>query len=78
MSDLQAGNVAGGGSNSVLMLEGSVVPALSMDTSSGENYLALSVPPHGEMVVVSAPDSEYFLVSLLLCHIYTCRLNYPY
>ncbi|KAJ9584382.1 hypothetical protein L9F63_021276, partial [Diploptera punctata] len=52
MSDLQAGSVAGTGNNSVLMLEGS----LGMDTSPGENYLALSVPS-GDMVVVSAPDS---------------------
>ncbi|XP_069676263.1 E3 ubiquitin-protein ligase Ubr3 isoform X3 [Periplaneta americana] len=56
MSDLPVSSSTGGGTTSVLMLEGSSIPALGMDSSSGENYhLALSVP-HGEMVVVSSPD----------------------
>lgn len=62
MSDLPVSSSTGGGTTSVLMLEGSSIPALGMDSSSGENYhLALSVP-HGEMVVVSSPDSEYIIV----------------
>ena len=53
------GNATVGGTGSMLMLEATSVPALSMDTSSGENYhLALSVP-QGEVVVVSSADSEY-------------------
>lgn len=60
ISELAAvGNAAVGGTGSMLMLEATSVPALSMDTSSGENYhLALSVP-QGEVVVVSSADSEY-------------------
>lgn len=60
ISELAAvGNATVGGTGSMLMLEATSVPALSMDTSSGENYhLALSVP-QGEMVVVSSADSEY-------------------
>jgi hypothetical protein len=60
LSELVAVNSATvGGTGSMLMLEAASVPALSMDTSSGENYhLALSVP-QGEVVVVSSADSEY-------------------
>lgn len=60
ISELVAVNSATvGGTGSMLMLEAASVPALSMDTSSGENYhLALSVP-QGEVVVVSSADSEY-------------------
>ena len=60
ISELAAvSSATSGGPGSMLMLEASSVPALSMDTSSGENYhLALSVP-QGEVVVVSSADSEY-------------------
>lgn len=60
ISELAAvGNATVGATGSMLMLEATSVPALSMDTSSGENYhLALSVP-QGEVVVVSSTDSEY-------------------
>jgi hypothetical protein len=58
ISELPVSSAAVGGTGSVLMLEGTSVPALGMDPSSGENYLALTVP-HGEVVVVSSPDSEY-------------------
>jgi hypothetical protein len=60
ISELAAvSNATVGGTGSMLMLEATSVPALSMDTSSGENYhLALSVP-QGEVVMVSSADSEY-------------------
>jgi hypothetical protein len=57
ISELSAGSAMAGAS-SVLMLEGMSVPALGMDSSYGENSLALTIPQR-DMVVVSSPDSEY-------------------
>jgi hypothetical protein len=58
ISELPAGSATTGGASSVLMLEGVSVPALSMDSSYGENSLALTVPQR-DMAVVSSSDSEY-------------------
>jgi hypothetical protein len=58
ISELPAGGAMAGGASSVLMLEGVSVPVLGMDSSYGENSLALTVPQR-DMVVVSSPDSEY-------------------
>jgi hypothetical protein len=62
ISELPAGSSAVGGTSTVLMLEGTSVPALGMDPSYGENSLALTVPQR-DVVVVSSPDSEY-----TVCH----------
>lgn len=56
ISELPASSSTVGGTSSVLMLEGTSVPALSMDSSYGENSLALTVPQR-DVVVVSSPDS---------------------
>lgn len=64
ISELPTSSSAAGGTSSVLMLEGTSVPALSMDSTYGENSLALTVPQR-DMVVVSSPDSEY---TVLLLH----------
>jgi hypothetical protein len=58
ISELSAGSATTGGASSVLMLEGLSVPALGMDSSYGENSLALTIPQR-DMVAVSSPDSEY-------------------
>lgn len=63
ISELAASSSMVGGTSSVLMLEGTSVPALDINSSYGENSLALTVPQR-DVVVVSSPDSEYMVLLL--------------